>query len=235
MRIGGFGVALLLLVCFWMPLLAWKSAKRIGSGPLPLSRRRIFTQILVMQFIFFVLAFVAARENDIHLFGLPRSPLRAWAAAALFLVVALGTVRWRWRVKPPMQKARLYSMLPHSRRDLIPYAAVCLAAGIGEEVVYRGVLTPMLMWLTGSFIAGALISAAVFAIAHVIQGWRAVAAVFVIALFAQALVWIAESLIPAMVVHALYDFVLGLLVPRWYARDGYTSAEPLDVLPAPGQ
>jgi membrane protease YdiL (CAAX protease family) len=215
--IGPLGAVLLLLVCVWLPLLAWKSARILGGrGYLPITRRRLFVQTIILQALMFILALAAARARDVPLWSRPLWPLLSWSAAALFLVAALATLRLRWRSRPAHQKTRLYNMLPHDRRELAAFALVCVAAGVGEEVVYRGATTTFLTWLTGSFAVAAIVSAVAFALAHAVQGWRAMIAVFAIGLACQGLVWLAHSLIPAMAVHALYDFIVGLLVPRWY-------------------
>jgi membrane protease YdiL (CAAX protease family) len=224
--ISGTAVAFLLLVGLWLPYLAWKSARKLGSGPIPLPPSTLFVQVIGTQLFLFVVGWFTARENGITLFAVPRWPLPSWSAAALFLAAMLATLKLRWAVRPTAQKARLYSMLPHHQRERLPYTAVALAAGISEEVVYRGVLTTLLTWVTGDFIVAALLSAAVFGFSHIIQGWRAVASVFVIGLLAQALVVFAQSLIPAMAMHATYDFIAGILIPRWYERDLATSTPP---------
>lgn len=216
-RFGAPDLLLLLFVCFWLPLLAFKSARILGeSGTIPVSRRRVFFQTIALQLFLFAVAVVSARAHRIRIWRLPPHPLAAWAAAALFLVLALGTVKWRWKTRPEHQKERLYNMLPQRLSELPAFGLVCLAAGVGEEVVYRGATTPLLFFLTGDIMTAALMSALAFAFAHVIQGWRAVIAVFGIGLLMQALVNFSHSLIPAMAVHALYDFMLGILVPRWY-------------------
>jgi membrane protease YdiL (CAAX protease family) len=225
-RIGPFSAALLLMVCVWLPLLALKSARVLGgSGSIPVSRRRVFIQTMVLQVLLFALALAAAGEHRIRIWRTPPRPLVAWLAAALFLAIALGSVKWRWSARPQHQKERLYAMLPHNGRELMIFALVCITAGVGEEVVYRGAATPLLFLLTGDLMTAALMSAIAFALAHAVQGWRAMIAVFGIALAAQALVNFSRSLIPAMAVHASYDFVLGVLVPRWF--EAATASAPL--------
>ncbi len=220
----GTGIVFLLLVGLWLPYLAWKSARRLGTRPLPMSRPRFFVQIIATQVILFALAWFTARDNGIELWTLPRWPVRSWTAAVVLLALTLLTLRLRWKARPVPQRARLYGMLPHDRRELVPYIGVCLAAGVGEEVVYRGVLTMLLMWPMHSYVAGALVSAAVFGISHSIQGWRAALAIFIISLMVQALVAFSHSLMPGMFMHAAYDFAAGILIPRWYERDALATS-----------
>jgi membrane protease YdiL (CAAX protease family) len=132
---------------------------------------------------------------------------------------------WRWPQRDRDSKERLYRMLPHDRADLPPYFAVCLAAGICEETVYRGVTTVLLARVTENLSAAILIASIAFALAHVIQGWRSVVAVFGIALMAHAVVLMTQSLFPVMAAHALYDALAGVLMPRWYEREVRSAAQ----------
>lgn len=213
------GILFLLIVCAGVPYLAWKSRKQLGDGPLPMPRPHFYAQTIFVQLFLFALAVVAAVRNGIDLLAAPRRPLVAWGLAALFLIVLLAVMRWRWPHRDPASKARLYRMLPRDRRELGPYYAVCVAAGICEEVVYRGAAAALLARITGSMIAAVLIASVVFALAHVIQGWQSAAVIFLIALGAHALVIAGHSLFPVMAAHALYDAVAGTLMPRWYERE----------------
>jgi len=226
----------LLLIGLWLPLLAWKSSRRLGSGPIPMAPGKLFVNIIGTQLFLLILGLAVAWKNEIHLWALPRRPLASWTAAALFFAVILTTLKLRWKVRPFEQKRRLYSMLPHNAQELRLYTLVALCAGIGEEIVYRGVFTSIIWWSTGNLILGGVLSAIAFGLAHMIQGWRAVVTIFGIALISQGIVTFSGSLIPVMVVHATYDFVAGILIPRWYVRDyGVSESIPSAVVPATGQ
>jgi membrane protease YdiL (CAAX protease family) len=209
----------LFFVCLFVPYLAFKSRRRLGDGPLPVSRTRLFVQTIFVQLWLCFLAVMAAVRSGIDLLAAPKRPLLAWGLAAVFLIVLVAVMRWRWPHRDPASKARLYRMLPRERRELAPYYAVCVAAGICEEVVYRGAAAVLLARLTGSMIAAVLIASAVFALAHVIQGWQSAFVIFLIALGAHALVIAGQSLFPVMAAHTLYDAVAGTLMPRWYERE----------------
>lgn len=231
----GTGVAFLLLVMGVLPFLAIQTAKRLGDRPLPISRERLFGQVIGTQAFIFAIAWFTARENAIDLWTAPRMALISWTAAAVLLAVTIAGLRLRWPGRTAASKARLYSMLPRNERERLPYAGVCIAAGIAEEIVYRGVLTTLLQSYTRSLPLAVVVSAIVFGVSHSLQGTRAVLATALIALVMQALVIVAHSLIPAMVVHALYDFVAGILIPRWYEEEMSTSSLPLDGVAASGR
>ena len=219
MPVGGIGIALLVVACFALPYVAWKTARMLGAGDIGIPRKSMFVQVIVLQGAIFLLSWFAARENGVPLFVAPANPARAWLAAAVVLAVMVAALKWRWKSREPDQKLRLYSMLPRTRSEFALFIVVCIAAGVAEEAAYRGVVPALLTRLTASFAVAVLVSAIAFALAHAVQGWRAVASIFLIALGAQALVFDAQSLIPVMAMHAAYDVIAGVLVPRWYERD----------------
>ncbi len=225
MNVDASGILFLTIVCIGVPYLAIKSSRRLGSGPLPMATRTFFLQSILAQLYLVVIAVAAAWRNGVPLLVPPPHPLRAWALAALFLAVLLGVMRWRWPHRGQESKDKLYRLLPHARRDFGPYVALCLAAGICEEIVYRGVTAALLQRLTGSVIAAVLIAATVFALAHVVQGRRATMVVFFIALGAHALYLLCGSLLPVMAAHALYDVLAGVLMSRWYEREIQSAAQ----------
>lgn len=215
---NGFGPGFLLLVGVLLPYLAVKSARRMGDRPLPISRERLFAQVIATHAVLFALAYVAARQNHIALWTLPRTPLLSWGTAAGLMVAAVATLKLRWKSRSAASKERLYGLVPHDGRERVLYTGVCVSAGFAEEIVYRGVFTGLVALITGNLVIAAILSAIAFGFAHSIQGVRAMIATALIGLSMQMLVAIAGSLIPAMVVHAAYDFVAGILVPRWYGQ-----------------
>lgn len=214
----------LFIVCIGVPYLAFKTKRQLGDGPLPMPKRRFFLQTIGVQLYLFFLAVAAIWPDWRSLFALPPSPLRAWGLAAVFLAALLGVMGWRWPKRDLESKRRLYSLLPHERRDLPVYFLVCIAAGVFEESVYRGAATWLLMRYT-SLVPAVLIASVAFALAHVVQGWRSAAVIFVIALGAHALAIVGDSLVPVMAAHALYDALAGVLMPRWFERDVRSAAQ----------
>jgi len=226
MVIDASGWLFLAIVCLGVPYLAIRSNRRLGARPLPMSRRRFFLQTIFAQLYLFVIAIVAAQRNHIDLLSMPESPLLAWTLGAAFFGIMLAVMRFRWPSRDRESKERLYRLLPQNGSDLPLYFLVSLAAGICEETVYRGVATPLLVEVTNNLFAGVLISAAAFAVAHIIQGKRAALGVFGVALMAQSIVLISQSLLPAMAAHAAYDAVAGVLMSRWYRRELESAPQP---------
>src|SRR5205823_480048 len=122
MVIDAAGILFLAIVCLGVPYLAFQSSRRVGSGPLPISRKRFFIQSIFAQLYLVALALAAAWRNRIgDLFAAPREPLRAWGLAALFLAVLLGVMRWRWPYRGKESKEKLIRLLPRDRNELAPY------------------------------------------------------------------------------------------------------------------
>ena len=226
MVIDASGILFLLIVCLGVPYLAIRSNRRLGTRPLPISRRRFFVQTIFAQIYLFAIAVIAATRNGIDLLAGPGWPLLAWALGAAFLVIMLAVMRLRWPSRDRESKERLYRLLPQDRGDLPLYFLVCLAAGICEETVYRGVAAPLLVRVTDNLVAGVFISAAAFAVAHIVQGRRAALGVFGIALMAQSIVLSTQSLFPVMAAHALYDAIGGVLMSRWCRRELESAPQP---------
>lgn len=212
------GYLLLVFAGVFLPILIVWSARRIGDGPLPISRTRFYKQTILFQLFLAALCAWTAWTHGILAMPLPQRPLISWSAAALMYVLTVVVLRLRWPSRKAASKRRLYDILPHNRRELVPYVFVCIVAGAAEEIIYRGVMTALLQRIVGmAFVTIVLVSIS-FALAHAMQGRRSVAGIFVIALACHALVWLAQSLIPVMVVHFAYDLTAGILVPRWYEK-----------------
>lgn len=96
------------------------------------------------------------------------------------------------------------AFLPKSRRALAWGLAVSIAAGVAEEIAYRGFLIPYLssmapMWV--SIVASSIL----FGAAHLYQGWVGVLATTVLgAVFAVVYMSTGTLLLP-MLLHALID------------------------------
>lgn len=131
------------------------------------------------------------------------------------LGTALAILVVRWPSRPQAARRRLYDLLPHGRREMPLYLALCAIAAVGEEVTYRAAALELLERLTGNSVAAAVIAAVAFALGHAIQGWRSVGAIFLFALGFHAIVFIAGSIWFAVAVHFAYDAIAGVLIPRW--------------------
>lgn len=103
---------------------------------------------------------------------------------------------------------------------------LAIAAGVGEELLFRGVLEPLIgrwhPWI------GRVISALIFGLLHAITTVYFLFATFFGLYFSLLMTLAAQGpLVPPIIAHALYDFLAFLLIQRmWQARMA-DRADPL--------
>jgi membrane protease YdiL (CAAX protease family) len=210
----GFGV--LAFAGIFLPIVIIKSARRMGTRPLPISRSRFYKQTIIFQLVVAALCALTAYTHGILALPMPQRPLMSWSAAALMYAVMLVTLKLRWPGRTEASKRRLRDILPKDSGDLPLYVLLCIAAGTAEEFIYRGVMTELVQSLTGIAIVTVVLLSISFAAAHAMQGLRSMFGIFLIALGCHGLVWLSQSLVPVMVVHFGYDLTAGILIPRWF-------------------
>jgi len=144
--------------------------------------------------------------------GLPWSALVCWAAGlvvgGLLLVILFhgAAIRIGYSESPLLRQ-----LLPRSAREKRLFAALSVAAGLGEETAYRGYLITALAPLIG--VGGAaVLSSVVFGVLHVYQGWLGIPRT---ALMGGLLAWgflASGSLWPAIIAHTAIDLVAGIVL-----------------------
>jgi len=203
-----------------MPYLAIKSKSRIQARPLP-PRRRLFMNSAATLVALGALSLVAARAEHITLF--PVAPPRATGvgAGAVMLALFVTFMRPRWRQAVEQRKRVLYMFMPRDRVERALWLVVSLAAGVSEEITWRGVQPALVARLIGRPVAAAAIVAVTFGISHMTQGRRSVAIISISAMAFQGLVWLSGSLYVAMAVHFLYDATAGLTYGKLGEELGY--------------
>ena len=160
--------------------------------------------------VFLGLAAIATAWMDgVELFPARLPPAAGWLWGAVFLVAALILVRPHWRrsMEDGTPTWRLFA--PVNQKERRMWVLLSLSAGIGEELVWRGVLPALLTRVTGNFAIAVVLCVLSFAIAHAIQGLRSVLAIAAFALAFHGLVWISGSLYVGMAAHFIYDVVAG--------------------------
>jgi membrane protease YdiL (CAAX protease family) len=139
----------------------------------------------------------------------------AWGVAACLPLLLGAAALMRWpvgplaRIKQFTEEVLVPLFAPCSWIDL---ALISLLAGVGEELLFRGVLQVALARRLGA-LPGLLIAGALFGLLHPVTRTYVVLA----ALIGVYLGWLFErsgNLLLVMVAHALYDFV----VLAWLVR-----------------
>lgn len=175
------------------------------------SRRAILVLIVTVEGSLVVLAWALGWQFDQplgpQLSGSWLDILLGVATALPLLLIAFTLLRWPIgpfaALKRFTQEVICPLLYPCTRTDLL---GISVLAGLGEELLFRGVLQPVLMsWLGINL--GLAAASVLFGLLH--------AATFTYALFAgllgALLGWLAlvrENLLAPIVAHALYDFVI---------------------------
>ena len=134
----------------------------------------------------------------------------------LLLLVVVSSISW-----PPL--IRLRNQVETIVRELlggsswVEIAAICFAAGLGEELLFRGALQPLVAQFTNATVAIAAVGV-IFGLAHSLS-----IAYFIIAtLIGCYFGWLMEAyddLVAPVVAHAVYDFVAIVFIRRNLERD----------------
>ena len=220
LNIGTPGYVHLILFGLVLPWAAYRSAAKLSSFPYP-PRRRFYIGVL-LQHLFFIAATVAvAFLEKIPLLQPPQQPIQSAAIVALVLVLAIGIMLPHWRRNVEDREPKIYLFMPGDAAEKSLWLLISAAAGIGEEITYRGVMWILLARLTGSLWIAALLASIIFALSHYMQGWTSIAAIFGFALAFHAIVWLTGSLIPAMFLHFLYDLTAGMTYSYFAEKMGY--------------
>jgi membrane protease YdiL (CAAX protease family) len=210
-----------------LPAAAIRSAQRLASMLYP-PRRKFFVSVIVQHAALIAFSLLAAWMERIELLVLPARPLQSLLAGALFLAAAVALMRPQWKRAVIERERKVYLFMPRTPEEKSLWVLICLLAGFGEEIAYRGVMFILLERLTGSWPRAVLIAAIVFAVGHFTQGWKSAVVIFFFALAFHALVLSTGSLIPAIFAHFAYDLIAGMM----YSRFGEEFDYPIDGIPA---
>lgn len=149
--------------------------------------------------------------GDLSILGLAKST--SIGVLSVVPLVAFGA--WIYFGNPrPFRRLRKTAdemLVPFLGNLSYPQAIVLsLAAGICEEVFFRGFLQiGLTQWLGGGVpaaILGLLIASAIFGIVHWVHAEYAFAT-FAIGCYLGIVMWLSEGIIAPIISHALYDFV----------------------------
>lgn len=240
---------ILLLLGVWVP---WRGARRLrlllAAGDLtPRDRLRFYAATVAAQWAIaaVVLWRVRARGYTWSELGLalPRPGLAAacfGALLALFLYAQYSGLR-RMAALPPERQGVLGALarkfLPQSRDEFPAYAALCITAGVCEEIIYRGFVFALLARVSQDDglvpLAG---SALLFGLGHAYQGRAGVFTTTMAGILFGAARLLSGSVVPGVIVHAAADGFAGAVAPRWLrAADAAKTAgaEPGTEVAAP--
>jgi membrane protease YdiL (CAAX protease family) len=192
-----------------MPALALFSKRQLDAG-FVFPRIRFYLESMFFQGIILTFAvFIASREN-IPLTGAP-PPTPEDLALGLGIVLGALLVMWaslRWSPRGLLERA--FMIAPETYNEKLTWIFVSAVAALTEETAYRAVLFTIVSRLAPSVAVAIIITSALFALAHLAQGWSSATIVYIYAIAFQYLYISTESLLVPVLAHFLYDVAAGL-------------------------
>jgi membrane protease YdiL (CAAX protease family) len=232
----GFVVVLTVLWPLYDYLIFPRTKQRMASAPLG-ERGRLYLGPMLAQWAFAAgaIALTRAYARTLGSIGLllPSGSALAWSVVVLGLVIVLMIVQSRAafgseRGRQALRRQLLGFgwLLPRDAREMRWFLALCVTAGICEEVLFRGYLLGFLIPWTG-VPAALLLSSLSFGLMHSYQGARGIVRTGIVGLTLALIYRLTGSLVAPMIVHALVDWAGGRLSCRLAVEDravGYTPA-----------
>jgi membrane protease YdiL (CAAX protease family) len=131
---------------------------------------------------------------------------------------------------PSNQRGRVQQIaakvFPQNTIEQLVFVALVVTVALCEEFRYRGFVFAAMSRATRQSWLAALVSALLFAVAHLYQGRRGLISIFVIGVvFAIARIT-EQSLAPAIAAHLFVDLVAGLLAPHLLRNSSPPEAAP---------
>jgi membrane protease YdiL (CAAX protease family) len=119
---------------------------------------------------------------------------------------AIGLVAAAWRTRRGGRPiGRPGALMPRSRAELPWGAAVAVAAGVTEEPFFRLLLPLLIAIVTGSAVAGFVLSLLLFGAMHRYQGWRGMIATAVFGGVMTGVYLVSGALWLVIALHVLID------------------------------
>ena len=144
------------------------------------------------------------------------SPSSWLLGLALFGIMASADL-WYSRRCLARGEPHMYFSTPRTSEERRWWIALSGAAGVGEELTWRGVQPELIAQMTGALWPAVAICALTFGIGHIRQGWGGVAIVTVFSLACHGLTLATGSLYVAMAVHVAVNITVGLRVSHGQA------------------
>ncbi len=112
-----------------------------------------------------------------------------------------------WEERPLVRR-----LMPRSRREKRTYGLLCGAAGVGEEIAYRGFLPIYLLPWAATYMTAALAPCVAFGCLHMYQGGHGVLRTGLIGLLLAAGVYATGNIWAAVAAHTLLNLLVGLVL-----------------------
>jgi membrane protease YdiL (CAAX protease family) len=188
-----------------------------GSSPTPLaSRVPLYVALIVVELLLVWFVVVGIRAHGSKLIDVIGRRWDSISTALVDLLLAGGATLLLRFAGPFLYQllgrwaSNTGFLLPKTLSESLVWIVVSLAAGICEELVYRGYLQQQLWSLTGSLPAALFLQAVIFGAGHIYQGWKPALVTAIYGLiFGLVAAW-RRSIIPGAIAHAVVDILGGL-------------------------
>jgi len=127
------------------------------------------------------------------------------------LASAMGMLRGDAAHHISEARQRLGFLLPRSSSEVLMFLCMSGAAGVCEEIVFRGYLQRQFKALTGNATAAIVLQALLFGAAHGYQGWQRMLLIATEGILLGVVAMQRRSLRPGMVAHVMQDAISGLV------------------------
>jgi membrane protease YdiL (CAAX protease family) len=221
--LGFWGAAYLAFLLQLLPALSVAQLPLVNDGdPLPRAPVYLSSGALILG-IGSVGLLVGWKEFGLEAMGIV---LAAWGSVIAWTIgLSLTALALLWafllfrRAAGIRETALLALLLPKSRKEKTLFVFLSLAAGVGEEVAYRGYLIPALTPLLGWDWGAALVSSVAFGFLHAYQGWLGIVRTAALGLLLAASFILSGVLWPAVLAHAILDVISGLVLGETLVRE----------------
>jgi membrane protease YdiL (CAAX protease family) len=130
-------------------------------------------------------------------------------------LAVIGVFGWIERRMPHELTDLVLQLIPRTRTEKLLFVGLSLAAGLGEELAYRGYALSVVQLAVQGPWTGAALSSVAFGVLHSYQGPVGMVRTSVMGLILAGSVILSGSLLPAIIGHTLIDLVAGFVIgPR---------------------
>ncbi|NNM07320.1 MAG: CPBP family intramembrane metalloprotease [Gemmatimonadetes bacterium] len=214
--LGFFGAFYLAFLLELLPALALAQLPLVtDETPLPRIPVYLSSAVVILLIGGFGLAVGAGA------FGLESMGLRSmeWVSLGLWVLALtaaamglLGFFLLVRRATGSSESPLLRELLPKTRGEKGVFFILSLAAGVGEELAYRGFLIPALTAVFGWSWGAAILSSVLFGLLHGYQGWLGIVRTATLGFVLAASFILSGVLWPAIIAHAILDMIAGILL-----------------------
>jgi membrane protease YdiL (CAAX protease family) len=215
-----------IIICVFAPVLAYTS-RQVTSEDIQLEpgeKIELYHSNALLLFIFGLVVVTIWRLPGRTLEGLGFDwPI--WNTDVLLLILAVILFYTldlffqygikRWREKTLQQKNQTLTFIPADQNELLHFLLLALAAGICEEIIFRGYIIQYITWWTGNSVNGIIsacfFASALFAFLHGYQGYRSMIKIFFLAMLFSGIYILSQSLLIVMMIHTIIDVLSGWL------------------------